>query len=102
MHGDNRLDLLKPIVIEDNVFVGWGAMILPGVTVGKNSIVAAGAVVTKNIPENQVWGGVPAKFIKTIEEYYEDNKEMFLYTHEMEYEEKKNILMDMYENVNSN
>ncbi|WP_317047131.1 acyltransferase [Pedobacter nutrimenti] len=54
----------SPVVIKDNVFIGMNSIILKGVTVGSNVIVAAGSVVTKNIPDNQVWGGNPAKFIK--------------------------------------
>lgn len=59
--------LVKPIVIKRNAWIGAGATILPGVTVGENSVVAAGAVVTKDVPANTVVGGVPAKVIKTIE-----------------------------------
>lgn len=42
---------------------------MPNVSIGKNCIIAAGSIVTKNIPDNEVWGGVPAKFITSIEEY---------------------------------
>jgi acetyltransferase-like isoleucine patch superfamily enzyme len=49
------------IFIDENVWIGAGAIILPGVRIGKNSIVGAGSVVTKNIPPNQIWVGVPAK-----------------------------------------
>lgn len=52
-----------PVKIEDYVFVGPRAIILPGVKVGKGAIVAAGAVVTKDVPEFAVVGGVPAKII---------------------------------------
>ena len=58
----------KPIVIGENVWIGSNSTILPGVTIGKGSIIAAGAVVTKDVDENVVVGGVPAKFIKKIEE----------------------------------
>ena len=54
----------KPIIIEDDAFIGGGSIILKGVTIGKKSIIAAGSVVTKSIPSNEVWGGNPAKFIK--------------------------------------
>lgn len=54
------------VVIEDNVFIGMDSIVLKGVTIGKNSIVGAGSVVTKSIPPNQIWGGNPAKFIKEI------------------------------------
>lgn len=56
------------VVIKQNAWIGAGATILPGVTVGKNSVVAAGAVVTKDVPANTVVAGVPAKTIKQIEE----------------------------------
>jgi acetyltransferase-like isoleucine patch superfamily enzyme len=47
--------------------IGTGATILPGVTVGKNAIVAAGAVVTENVPDNSIVAGIPAKIIKSID-----------------------------------
>ena len=56
----------KPIHIKRNVWIGAGATILPGVTVGENSVVAAGAVVSKDVPANCVAGGIPAKVIKNI------------------------------------
>ena len=55
----------KPIFIKKNAWIGANATILPGVTIGENAIVAAGAVVSKDVPENTIVGGVPAKFIKT-------------------------------------
>lgn len=56
----------QPVVIGDDVWIGANAVILPGVTVGSHSVVAAGAVVTKDVPENCVVGGVPAKIIKQL------------------------------------
>ncbi len=56
-----------PIVIGENVWIGSNATIVPGVTIGNGSIIAAGAVVTKNVPENVVAGGVPAKIIKVLD-----------------------------------
>lgn len=56
----------KPIHIKKNAWIGAGATILPGVTVGENAVVAAGAVVTKDVPDNAIVGGIPAKIIKTI------------------------------------
>ena len=52
-----------PVVIEDYVWIGCRAQILPGVTIGKGAVIAAGAVVTKDVPANEIWGGVPAKRI---------------------------------------
>jgi acetyltransferase-like isoleucine patch superfamily enzyme len=55
-----------PVVIEDDVWIGANAVILPGVTIGTHSVVAAGAVVTKDVPAGSLVGGVPAKTIKSI------------------------------------
>ena len=56
----------KPIRIKKNAWIGANATILGGVTIGENSIVAAGAVVSKDVPDNSIVGGVPAKFLKNI------------------------------------
>ncbi|KAL6612385.1 bacterial transferase hexapeptide repeat protein [Neocallimastix sp. 'constans'] len=56
----------KPIHIEKGVWIGSNATVLQGVTIGENSIVAASAVVTKDVPPNSIVGGVPAKFIRKI------------------------------------
>src|ERR1700733_9484650 len=58
----------KPIVIERNVWIAAGATIIGGVTVGENSVVAAGAVVTKSVPRNSLVGGSPARVIRSIAE----------------------------------
>ncbi len=82
------LEFGLPIVIEDKVWIGGNATILPGVTVGENSIVAAGAVVTKDVPANSIVGGNPARLIRLINEedksfweskskQYFDNKEKY-------------------------
>ena len=56
----------KPVMIGDDVWIGANAVILPGVTIGKHCVVAAGAVVTKDVPDNSLIAGVPAKLIKQI------------------------------------
>lgn len=58
---------LQPVHIKKNAWIGTNATILPGITIGKNSIVGAGAVVTKNVPDNTIVAGVPAKIIKKIQ-----------------------------------
>ncbi|MDT2760015.1 chorismate mutase [Enterococcus xiangfangensis] len=65
---NSGLELGKPIKIGNNVWIGGSAVIVPGVTLGDNVVVAAGAVVTKSFPNNVVVGGNPAQIIKTIEE----------------------------------
>ena len=56
----------KPVTIEDDVWVGANAVILPGVTIGNHCVIAAGAVVTKDVPPHSLVAGVPAKVIKNI------------------------------------
>jgi acetyltransferase-like isoleucine patch superfamily enzyme len=63
---DRQSLMVGKIHIKMNVWIGANATILPGVTIGENSIVAAGAVVSKDVPDNVVVGGTPAKIIKTI------------------------------------
>lgn len=56
----------KPVTIEDDAFIGAHCVICKGVTIGSRSIVAAGSVVVKDIPRNEIWGGNPARFIRKI------------------------------------
>jgi acetyltransferase-like isoleucine patch superfamily enzyme len=56
----------KPVIIGDDVWIGANAVILPGVTIGRHCVVAAGAVVTKDVPDNTIVAGVPAKIIKRL------------------------------------
>jgi acetyltransferase-like isoleucine patch superfamily enzyme len=65
--GKGRGGWTKPIIIEDEVWIGGGSIITQGVTIGRGSVVAAGAVVTKDVEANVIVGGVPAKFIRKIE-----------------------------------
>lgn len=60
--------LISPILIEDNVWIGANSVILRGVTIGNGSVIGAGAVVTKDVPPKCVYGGVPARLIKVIED----------------------------------
>lgn len=55
-----------PIHIMEGVFIGGHSIILKGVTIGKNSVIGAGSIVTKNIPSNEIWGGAPAKKIRSL------------------------------------
>ena len=64
--GDRKTVLPKSIVIQRNAWIGAGATILPGVTVGENSVVAAGAVVNRDVPTNTVVAGVPAKVVRAL------------------------------------
>jgi acetyltransferase-like isoleucine patch superfamily enzyme len=63
------LEIAGKITVGNNVFIGMKVIILPNVTIGNNCIIAAGSVVTKDIPDNVVAGGNPAKPIRNIDEY---------------------------------
>jgi acetyltransferase-like isoleucine patch superfamily enzyme len=67
MDPENRKSLVcSPIVVKRNAWIGAAATILPGVTIGENSVVAAGAVVTKDVPANTIVAGIPARAIKNL------------------------------------
>lgn len=63
---NRRALICKPVVIKQNAWIGAGVAILPGITIGENAVVAAGAVVSKDVPANTIAGGVPAKVIRAI------------------------------------
>ena len=62
------LEVAKPITIEDNVWIGGGAILLPGVRIGRNAVVGAGAVVTRSVSANTIVAGNPARVIREIEQ----------------------------------
>jgi acetyltransferase-like isoleucine patch superfamily enzyme len=70
---DIRNTKKKKVFIGENVFIGAHVTILKGVTIGENSIIGACSVVSKNVPENEIWAGNPAKFIKKINEEFNKN-----------------------------
>jgi len=63
---NRRALVAMPIIIKRNAWIGAAVTILPGVTIGENAVVAAGAVVSKDVPASTVVGGIPAKFIKSV------------------------------------
>jgi acetyltransferase-like isoleucine patch superfamily enzyme len=64
-----ELDIVRPIRVGDNVYFGYGCIVLPGVTIGSNVVIGAGSIVTRDIPDNSVSVGIPARVIKRLEEY---------------------------------
>lgn len=89
-----RYTKLGKIEVKDNCFIGINSIILPNVTIGPNSIVAAGSVVTKSVPPNTVVGGNPAKVITSIEEYSKKAIEQAIYTDEQDAEKRKMIFLE--------
>ena len=87
------LEITKPIIVGDNVYIGNNVIILPGVIIGNNVIIGAGAVVAKDIPDNSVAVGVPARVIKTADEYLEKIKKESLHLGHLRGQEKDRALM---------
>lgn len=90
------LEITKPIKIGNNVYIGNNVILLPGVIIGNNVIIGAGAVVSKSIPDNSVAVGVPAKVIKSTDEYFEKIKKESLHLGHLKYEEKDMALKKYY------
>lgn len=70
-----NLEAVGKIDIKDNVFVGFGVIVLPGVSIGPNAIVAAGAVVTRDVDEGHIVAGVPARSIGSVDDYVKSLEE---------------------------
>lgn len=92
-----NMDKIAPIKIGNNVYIGSGAYIMPGVTIGDNSIIGGCAVVTKDVFPNTVVAGVPGRAICTIKEYYDKLvKRNILYpTADMTHDDKKEYFMSL-------
>ncbi len=90
---DERSDKFGRIYIGENTNIGWDVIIMPGVKIGKNCIIGAGAVVTKDVPDNSVAAGVPAKVIESIEDYADKNRDKCVMTKGMPADEKKAYLL---------
>lgn len=92
-------DIISPIEIGNNVFIGIRTIIMPGVKIGDNVIIGAQSVVTKNIPDNSVAVGSPAKVIYSVDEFREkliNSNKKIVPTKGMSAEEKKKYLMEHF------
>lgn len=89
-------DKFGKIVIKDNVNIGWNSVIMPGVTIGNNVVVGLGSIVTKDVPDNTVVAGVPAKKICSIEEYFDKNIPYIDYTKQFTPEAKKLYIINKF------
>ena len=79
----------------DYVYLGNNVLVMPGVEIGDNVLVASGSIVTKSIPSNVVVGGNPAKYICSIEEYFERNKRFNLDSKLMSASQKRDLLCSL-------
>lgn len=89
-------DLFGKIKIGNNVHIGMNSIIMPNVNIGENCIIGCGAIVTKDIPNNSVAVGVPARVIENIDTYYEKNKNRCDFTKKLNKKEKETYLMKKY------
>lgn len=90
------LEITKPIKIGNECYIGNNAIILPGVTIGNKCIIGAGAIVSKDIPDKSVAVGVPARVIKTTDEYLEKIKTESLHLGHLKGKDKDEALMNYY------
>lgn len=90
------LEITKPIVVGNNVYIGNNVIILPGVTIGSNVVIGAGAVVSRDISDNSVAVGVPAKAIKSEDDYFAKIQRESLHLGHLKGREKDKALMDYY------
>lgn len=90
------LEITKPITVGNDVYIGNDVIILPGVSIGNRVIIGAGSVVSRDIPDNSVAVGVPAKVIKTADDYLEKIKRESLKVGNLVGEEKDKALKKIY------
>lgn len=90
------LEITKPIIVGDNVYIGNNVIILPGVTIGSDVVIGAGAIVSRDIPDHSVAVGVPARVVKTTEDYFEKLKRESLHLGHLKGQEKDRALMKYY------
>lgn len=90
-----KFDCFGKVVIGNYVYAGTDSLIMPGVKIGNNVLIAAGSVVTKSIPDSVVVAGNPARIICSIHDYYEKNKQYDLGTKGLDPEQKRNFLLSL-------
>lgn len=89
-------DLFGKIIIGNNVHIGMNSIIMPNVRIGNNCIIGCGSIVTKDIPNDSVAVGIPARVIETIDEYYSKNKDRCDFTKNLNPIEKKEYILNKY------
>lgn len=90
------IDVIAPVSIGDNVFIGVSTIVMPGVSIGNDCVIGAGSVVTKDVPDGSVAAGVPAKVLRTLDAYREKSLERGLNTKGLEPDIKRQYLLDRF------
>ena len=90
-----NIDLFSPVIIGDNVFLGYGVVVLPGTVIGDNVIVGAGTIVRGELRSNSVYAGVPSKYICSINDYIQKHEKSFIQTKFLSKEEKNKVLSNL-------
>jgi acetyltransferase-like isoleucine patch superfamily enzyme len=90
------LEITAPIVVGNDVYIGVRSIIMPGVRIGNRCIIGAGSIVTKDIPDNSVAAGIPARVIKSSDEYLEKLKQNSLHLGHLSAEEKAKALKEYF------
>ncbi|WP_130089317.1 acyltransferase, partial [Escherichia coli] len=82
----------------NNVYLGYGCLVLPGVTIGDNVVVGANSVITKDLESNAVYAGVPARKVKSLDEYYLTCEKKALNTKSYSDDDKKKFYLNTLKN----
>lgn len=95
---ESKIDVFGKIKIGNYTFVGEGAMIMPGVTIGDDCIIGAGSVVTKSVPDNTIVAGNPIRVIGRTDEYLRQTQKISMETYGLSARDKKKVLLSMDDN----
>jgi acetyltransferase-like isoleucine patch superfamily enzyme len=87
-----NIDCFAPIIAGNNIFVGYGAILLPGTVIGDNVIIGAGSLVRGTLESDSVYSGVPVKYICSIEEYLDKNADRLVETKHLLSKDKRAVL----------
>jgi acetyltransferase-like isoleucine patch superfamily enzyme len=88
------MNVFGRITVGNNVFIGNNSIILPNISIGDNVVIGVSSIVTKNVPDNVVVAGVPARVIRTTDEYKENSLQKAIFITEKDPEKRKKLILD--------